>query len=226
MYEPQFTTIIKTSKFLFTIIFCSFTLLMSCNNEDPMLNTDDSIQQPRANELISDSICINDENGDIINPVANPTSKGTETDITPFSSDNVITVVGYTAKTYMKSEVTVFSKQPVDNRLSPYVYYIQDYYTYIYRVTIPHDATLIIPSNFDETWATGMQPDNQSLIGYNKYLISQSTNGDVYELRTIIREISYNSSGQYLGFTSYLPFRVGNPATDLIFKYSILEIEW
>lgn len=144
-----------------------------------------------------------------------------------YSSDNVVTLKGYTSKVYMKSKTVIFPEQPLDKRLHRGVYYVEKYYTYIYEIKVAKGATVTIPTSFDDSWPTGMKPSNQSENGYEIFgPISTDANYDTYQLQTIIRDISHNLSGQELGFTSYLPFRVGNPSTDLIFKYVAIKIEW
>lgn len=215
------------TKFLTTAFVGIVVFSSSCSKDEPHLQGANMQFDETKSGLVTDSVCNVNGRGDIIQQSGISSMMSSNEAIEPFA-DSPITVVGYTSKEYMDSEVMVFSQQPVDNRLSPFTYYIQDYYTYIYRITVPHGATITIPnaSQISDTWPTGMNPDNQSLPGYKVDFISGGANGDVYEFSTIIREISYNASGQYLGFTAYLPFRVGNPATDLIWKYTVSDTDW
>lgn len=120
----------------------------------------------------------------------------------------------------------MFSSQPNDSRLQPFTYYLGYKYHYKYRITIHHEASLVLPTEFTSDSRTGNKPSNENLVGYDQYKISESAEGDVYDLVTVIQDISYNISGQYLGFTSYIPFRVGNPSTDIIFKYHWIKTDW
>lgn len=213
-------------------------LLTSCNDayENGPLSDDSLHATPKMKlpTYTSDSIDYVDEFGIIIpqfeqRSITNSTVDTLTTDkFTTYSSDNVITVYGYTSKEYMTSKITIFTAQPYDKRLHAMVYYKEDYYKYKYRFTVPKGAGIVCPTDFDNNWPTGMKPSNQSINGYelSEPLFSNAS-GDTYEFSTIIKEISYNASGQYLGFTSYLPFRVGNPSKDLVFKYIVIaDIEW
>lgn len=147
--------------------------------------------------------------------------------ISQFAVGENITVVGFTSKEYISSYKTSFTSQPMDNRLSTGVIYLVDKYKYKYSITIPHGYILSIPSAevFNEKSKTGFNPLDEKKPGYNAVLISKSTNGDRYDLETIINQISYNISGQSLGFTSYMPFRVGTPE-QLIWKYKYNNNDW
>lgn len=217
-------------KKLFFLFVGSLIAFSSCTNEDEPLvvNSDCPIIQSRSAQP-SDSVVYVDALGDIIYPnIASPYSLDLQDDsFSTYASDNVVSVVGYTSKSYINSKVMVFTSQPQDNRLSAWTYYIEDYYTYIYKITVPHGHSVAIPTSFDSSWATGVKPSDQSQIGYELVgPLTTGSNGDTYEMRTIIREVSKNSSGQSLGFTAYLPFRVGNPSTDLLFKYAVSDIDW
>lgn len=136
------------------------------------------------------------------------------------------TLVGYSSKELISTGSLMFSSQPDDPRLQPFTYYLGYKYHYKYRITIPHGASLVLPTEFTSDSRTGNKPSNENLVGYDQYKISESAEGDVYDLVTVIQDISYNISGQYLGFTSYIPFRVGNPSTDIIFKYHWIKTDW
>lgn len=217
-------------KILFIPLFGLLITLTSCSNEDEpfIVNNDNSNIQSRSIQAL-DSVIHVDAYGNIIYPnIPNTLSIDRQEDsFSTYASDNVVSVIGYTSKVYMNSKVMTFTSQPLDNRLSAWTYYIEDYYTYIYKITVPHNYSVAIPTSFSSSWATGVKPSDQTQIGYELYgPLTTSVNGDTYEMRTIIREISKNSSGQSLGFTAYLPFRVGNPSTDLLFKYAVSNIEW
>lgn len=217
-------TMQKNYHYLIIVLVGLLGIISSCSNDEPQFNGINNELQTRS-VVGDDTICYLDEKGNIIQPFAAPTDKSRTESIEPFASAEAITVTGYTSKTLIKTETAMFVKQPQDDRLIPYTYYLFYHYTYNYRITIPHNATIVIPDAFDETWKTGKRPSDQNSHGYDYFLISENASGDIYELRTIIQEISYNSLGQYLGFTAYLPFSVGDPA-DLIWKYSYIEIDW
>ena len=213
-------------KLLFYLILA--LSIISCNKTEYVcpINSDGFSAINAALELKNGTLLILDNHGmpaylkyEYLNSSA---AKGTD-----LQSSGLTTLVGYTSKEKLSSGKLVFTSQPDDKRLQANTYYLYDTYCYKYKITVSHGATVIVPQNFDSSWKTGNKPSNEDAIGYElSDILSSSAQGDTYELRTIIREVAYNLSGQYLGFTAYLPFRVGNPATDLIFKYKEENIEW
>ena len=142
------------------------------------------------------------------------------------SSSGVIKAVGYTNQYKLSTGTCVFTNLPKNHPLRNYIYYPYTRYIFGNRVTIPHGASISIPTGeFPSDYPTGMYPDNLSKVGYRYVIISESSNGDVYELQTVIDVIEYNTAGQQVG-TYYLPFRVGNPATDMYFEYAWQMNNW
>ena len=190
-------------------------LFCSCNKTEEPNNPND------------DAILIVDSKGIPINKSISHTTPFSIKDVLYDNSVKPITLYGYTSKELVESgKKLMFTTTPEDNRLDANVIYLYDTYCYKYQITIEHDASLVIPNSYKDTWATGFKIGTTNEIGYDKVLISKSAQGDIYELRTCIIEVSHNASGQYLGFTAYLPFRVGNPSTDLKFQYYVETVEW
>lgn len=223
-----------------SIIAVGFSFIfVSCNDlDEPNLVDNQFIDTVVEDELFNQSRSSEKENeiefldcyGKVIgfgDSQQKCTSEMIDSPFSTYSSDNVVTLNGYTSKVYMNSKTVVFPEQPLDERLHRGVYYLEKCYTYIYEIKVAKGSSITIPTSFDNSWPTGMKPSNQSENGYEIFgPISTDANYDTYQLQTIIREISHNLAGQELGFTSYLPFRVGNPSTDLIFKYVAIKIEW
>ncbi len=142
------------------------------------------------------------------------------------SSSGVLKAVGYTNMTKQSTGKYMFRDLPKTHPLQNYTYYPYTRYIFGNRVTIPHEATISIPTKtFPSDYPTGWNPNDLSKAGYRYVIISESPNGDVYELQTIIDVIEYNVAGQRVG-TYYVPFRVGNPATDMYFEYAWQMNDW
>lgn len=224
----------------FGIIVVGFSLIFaSCNDfDEPVFVENQSIDVVIDDEAINetspfgkeDEIEFLDCNGNVIlfgDLQQKSISEMMGSPFSTYSSDNVKTIIGYTSKIYMNSKAVFFPEQPLDKRLHRGVYYTENYYTYICEIKVDKGSTITIPTSFDDSWPMGMKPSNQSEYGYEIFgPVSADANYETYQLRTIIGEITHNLAGQELGFTSYLPFRVGNPSTDLIFKYVAIKIEW
>lgn len=142
------------------------------------------------------------------------------------TSSGVLKAVGYTNMTKQKTGKYMFRDLPKTHPLQNYTYYPYTRYIFGNRVTIPHGATISIPTKtFPTDYPTGWNPNDLSKAGYRYVAISESANGDVYELQTVIDVIEYNVSGQQVG-KYYVPFRVGNPATDMYFEYAWQMNDW
>lgn len=142
------------------------------------------------------------------------------------TSSDILKAVGYTNMTKQSTGKRMFKNLPKGHVLQNYTTYPYTRYIFGNRVTIPHGSTMQIPTKeFPTDYPTGFNPDNLSKAGYKYISISESSNGDVYELQTIIDVIEYNVSGQNIG-KIYYPFRVGNPSTDMYFEYAWSMNNW
>ena len=138
------------------------------------------------------------------------------------SSSGVITVVGYTGRTKINSEMIGFGGY---NKYGLSGYYVCDVYKYYYQITVPHGASVTIPELHQMTdpnmgWIGPMNFTK----GYSKETVSLNSNGDTFYLYTYLRIITHNSVGQQVG-PYYYPFDITTPS-NFVFKYTYTTLEW
>ena len=143
------------------------------------------------------------------------------------TSGGPYTVTGYTSSTLTNTYKAMFSTVTTAMQnlgLSSGVIYIIQSYLYKYRITIPHNSSLILPpkSNMSNM---GLEPSNTSIYNYDAISISTSTDGDVYDLTTQSNVVKYLVSGQEIT-PVYLPLNFGNDPNNLTFKYAWTTITW
>lgn len=201
-------------KKLFYLLFLMPIILVSCESEFESSRSDEDLNvllNSRELKVIEvDSVTVLNEKGCVVfhdSSLIEQKSKNLglrfdtfEEDFQKIAPRNIevggpYTLVGYSSKELISTGPLMFSSQPNDSRLQPFTYYLGYKYHYKYRITIPHEASLVLPTEFTSDSRTGNKPSNENLVGYDQYKISESAEGDVYDLVTVIQDISYNISG-------------------------------
>ena len=225
----------KVLKWIVSILTLSVLFGCSNNNEPEMSNSSSNELDKITTFSTSADIYDITDITEIDNCVTNESSlsyndfvmqNSNESTRSSSTSSGVIRAVGYTNMTKISTGKRIFTTLPKGHPLQNHTTYPFTRYYFGNRITIPHGATLSIPTTeFPEDYPIGWNPNDLSKAGYRFITISETANGDVYELQTVIDVIEYNSSGQHIG-TFYVPFRVGNPSTDMYFEYAWAMNSW
>ena len=185
-------------KKLFYLLFLMPIILVSCESEFESSRSDEDLNvllNSRELKVIEvDSVTVLNEKGCVVfhdSSLIEQKSKNLglrfdtfEEDFQKIAPRNIevggpYTLVGYSSKELISTGPLMFSSQPNDSRLQPFTYYLGYKYHYKYRITIPHEASLVLPTEFTSDSRTGNKPSNENLVGYDQYKISESAEGDV-----------------------------------------------